>query len=418
MGTMNIGKVLPVLLLFAEGAFAQVQSLPMSVNTTVSGESVTSAPASGTVTRSGNSTVTVKIVNSCFGTNLRGVTNPLAPSSTITANLTLVIGSKSYPIMVKYPAYLVQNGGMIPANNQITPMDASNYSIPGGGSAGIYGNTVILKTPFPTNVNINEAGTITDADPGSVYLQSTSFSQVVGDCNVVAYGAYGVSSYIPAVGCKAFMGQNGTLSATIGGISVSSDKSNVELNVSFPGQTGFCGGYYSPLMVFFDKDRPKFTNVSNFPINGVGTTYWPESNHAGYFLAYDKDGSGKITSKDQLFGDNGKEKNGFEVLKKFDTNHDGVIDRRDKEFDKLVLWQDKNGDGISQPEELIKLSKKVTKISLKYKDDRVRKIAVHAEERQYSVFWYKDVKGKVKKGDIVDVWFEPARQPLLTQNQK
>ena len=166
MGTMNIGKVLPVLLLFAEGAFAQVQSLPMSVNTTVSGESVTSAPASGTVTRSGNSTVTVKIVNSCFGTNLRGVTNPLAPSSTITANLTLVIGSKSYPIMVKYPAYLVQNGGMIPANNQITPMDASNYSIPGGGSAGIYGNTVILKTPFPTNVNINEAGTITDADPG------------------------------------------------------------------------------------------------------------------------------------------------------------------------------------------------------------------------------------------------------------
>ena len=49
-------------------------------------------------------------------------------------------------------------------------------------------------------------------------------------------------------------------------------------------------------------------------------------------------------------------KNGFESLKEFDSNNDGIIDEKDKEFTNLLLWQDKNG--ISETDELIKLSDK------------------------------------------------------------
>ena len=49
-------------------------------------------------------------------------------------------------------------------------------------------------------------------------------------------------------------------------------------------------------------------------------------------------------------------KNGFESLKELDSNNDGIIDEKDKEFTNLLLWQDKNG--ISKTDELIKLSDK------------------------------------------------------------
>lgn len=413
MGTVYIQRALSAALVFSGSlAFAQTRSFPMSVNTATSGESVVSAPASGMVTRSGNATMQIKINNSCFGTNLRGVTNPVAPSAIIKASFTLVVGSKQYPIWVKYPGMTVAQAGLT-VSGGVSPIATDQYSVGSGGSAGLYGNTVIINSPFPTNVSIDQAGNIVDTDPGAVYIvpDSVSFNQTVTDCSGSAFGAYGVSSYVPAQACKDYMGQNGPLSATMGAINVSSDKSTVEINVAFPGQTGFCGGYYSPLMVFFDEARPAFTAMTDFPLNAFAKTAWPEANHPGYFLAID-DGSGKITKKNQLFGNDDKFKNGFEALKELDTNHDGVIDKRDKAFKNLVLWNDKNGDGISQSEEIIKLSSKVVKISLKYKSNQVVKQGMYAEEREYSEFTFKDAKGKLQKGTIVDVWLSPRNFQL------
>ena len=42
----------------------------------------------------------------------------------------------------------------------------------------------------------------------------------------------------------------------------------------------------------------------------------------------------------------------------------GDIDEKDKEFTNLLLWQDKNSNGISETDELIKLSDKVKSINL------------------------------------------------------
>ena len=59
-------------------------------------------------------------------------------------------------------------------------------------------------------------------------------------------------------------------------------------------------------------------------------------------------------------------KNGFENLKELDSNNDDIIDEKDKEFTNLLLWQDKNSNGISETDELIKLSDKVKSINLNY----------------------------------------------------
>ncbi|UOF01819.1 EF-hand domain-containing protein [Bdellovibrio reynosensis] len=408
--------MLVALVALSEGAQAGDKDFPMAVSSATSGESVISAPASGLVTRTGKDNTIIKINNSCFGTNLRGVGNPLAPRATITANLNMVIGGKEYEIMVKYPSQLVTPMGMVAP--KIQPMSSSNYKIgkDGGGSAAIFGNTVLLNTPIPAGVTVDSSGKITISDKGSIYLKSYSFEQEVDDCNdkKPVYGSYGYSSEIPTVACGDYMGKSGPVSASFGGISVASDKTSIEVNVAFPGQTGFCGGYWSPLMVFFDDSRPRFDNSSDFPLNPMNKTMWPEANAPGWFVAYDRDKSGLIDKKEELFGDTVSTENGFEVLKKLDSNKDGFIDKKDKTFKKLVLWNDKNGDGISQKEEMLKLAEKVMKISLDYEKGVITPMGHYAEARERSKFWYKD-NGKVKTGDIVDIWLSPA--PVkLSQN--
>lgn len=207
------------------------------------------------------------------------------------------------------------------------------------------------------------------------------------------------------------MGQNGTLSASVNGLTVAADNSVVELNVDFPGQTGFCGGFYSPLMVFFDEKRPLYSAISEFPLNPSHKTYWPEAGAPGAILVWDRKGDGKISAKDQLFGDQSEGSNGFEALRKLDSNRDGWITAKDSEFKNIKLWRDRGGDGISQDGEVVPLSALgIVKISLQYKH-RLRPIGHHAEEREVAEFWFRDTQaGKMKKGMVVDIWLSPATE--------
>lgn len=422
MGTSVVSKVVFAgVSLSGALAFAQAKNYPMSVNTAVSGESATGAPASGLVTRAGSRTIQLKINNSCFPTNLRGVANPISPSSKIKAELVVNIGGSDYSFIATYFGELVTKGGMTNGDVASAGMPAGTFQVNqgttavSGTTAAIYGNSVVFNSGIPATMSIDSNGSVNVSAPGEVYLKSYRFTQEVTDCNATpVYGSYGYSSYMPTYACGKFMAQSGDVTASVGGLSVSSDKTNLELNVSFPGQTGFCGGYWSPLMVFFDDARPTFANSSDFPLNPAGKTTWPEANSPGWFVALD-DGTGTITKKEQLFGDTADSKNGFEALRALDTNKDGVIDKRDKDFDKLVLWRDVDGDGVSQKTEVVKLSSKITKISLKYNSDTVRPIGSYAQERQRSKFWYKNAKGKVKQGDIIDIWLAPAPPTKVTQ---
>lgn len=70
------------------------------------------------------------------------------------------------------------------------------------------------------------------------------------------------------------------------------------------------------------------------------------------FLALDRDGDGLISSGCELFGDQNGAANGFAELAKYDDNRDGVIDAADWVYKFLLLYVEKNNDGIGSGDEL------------------------------------------------------------------
>lgn len=181
--------------------------------------------------------------------------------------------------------------------------------------------------------------------------------------------------------------------------------------VKFPGQEGFCGGFYSPLMLFFDNNLPKFSGISTFPLYGMkegARVNWPEKGASGYFLVKLDKEQKEITSHEQLFGKTEKFENGFEALKEFDSNKDGIIDSKDPIFKSLALWRDADGNGLTEKGELVSLeSKGIASISLKYNKRQPTHFDERAVAREKATFVFKDKKGKLTEGQIFDVWFSP-----------
>ncbi len=122
--------------------------------------------------------------------------------------------------------------------------------------------------------------------------------------------------------------------------------------------------------VYFDEDASGLTE----------RTAWVSGDDA--LLAVDLNGNGIIDDGSELFGTstmlkNGKRaKNGFEALQQYDSNSDGVIDENDEEYFKILVWQDKDCDGISRSEELVSLKKAgIKSISLETGYESGRKVS-------------------------------------------
>ena len=145
---------------------------------------------------------------------------------------------------------------------------------------------------------------------------------------------------------------------------------------------GSCGG--SPIFIDLGGDGVKFTDAAggvHFNLNVEGDAEplsWFAPGERGAWLALDRDGNGQIDNGRELFGDftpqpESAKRNGFAALAEFDPvavggNGDGQIDARDAVFARLLLWDDRNRDGVSQPEELGHLAESPVKaISLDYK---------------------------------------------------
>ncbi len=150
----------------------------------------------------------------------------------------------------------------------------------------------------------------------------------------------------------------------------------------------------------------------NFDLDNNGfkeATGWVSGDDA--LLAIDKNNNGIIDNGSELFGNksisdsafsytNSSLNNGFETLKSYDSNNDGIIDSQDAEFDKLLLWQDKNGNAITDNGELIKLSDKVSSIDLNYTNTDINNNSNTI--RQTSTATLND--GTKVKAD--DIWFK------------
>ena len=98
----------------------------------------------------------------------------------------------------------------------------------------------------------------------------------------------------------------------------------------------------------------RFDFASN---GGRDRAAWPMAGDDG-FLTLDRNGNGRVDNGGELFGDHTllstgqMARDGFEALRDFDRNADGVIDARDPVFKSLRLWFDIYRDGVSQPLEL------------------------------------------------------------------
>jgi hypothetical protein len=86
-------------------------------------------------------------------------------------------------------------------------------------------------------------------------------------------------------------------------------------------------------------------------------TAWVQPDDA--FLALDRNGNGIIDDGSELFGNSSSLYNdGFEQLRELDRpemggNSDGALTAADVAFNYLLLWQDRNTDGLTDPGELI-----------------------------------------------------------------
>ncbi len=74
------------------------------------------------------------------------------------------------------------------------------------------------------------------------------------------------------------------------------------------------------------------------------------------FLAYDRNGNGRIDSGKELFGDQNGAQDGFAELARYDENQDQIIDWKDSIFPHLKLLSEFNRDGLFQAKGLRSLA--------------------------------------------------------------
>lgn len=146
----------------------------------------------------------------------------------------------------------------------------------------------------------------------------------------------------------------------------------------------FCG--QSPIVLDILGNGYDLTNAINgifFDITATGRSQriaWTSPNSDDAWLVLDRNQNNRIDDGRELFGniseqpDGQDPRQGFASLGMFDTselggNGDGQITRRDAVFRRLRLWVDRNHNGISEPEELVRLSAlDVVAISLDYRE--------------------------------------------------
>jgi len=123
-------------------------------------------------------------------------------------------------------------------------------------------------------------------------------------------------------------------------------------------------GKESPLILDMTGRGYRLTSARDgvrFDIRNEGTAIqiaWTTGDSGNALLALDRNGNGTIDNGAELFGSRTPTKSGtagptgFHALADLDSNNDYLVDRNDAAWATLLLWTDRNHDGLSAPDEL------------------------------------------------------------------
>lgn len=118
--------------------------------------------------------------------------------------------------------------------------------------------------------------------------------------------------------------------------------------------------YYDPLVIDLDGDGIETVAVSDSTAEFdlfADENFWTQHGWISAddgFLAHDVNQNGTIDDVSELFGD--RNQRGFDELKSYDSDNNNVVDIDDVMFEELLIWQDKDQDGVSTPDELSSLT--------------------------------------------------------------
>lgn len=217
-----------------------------------------------------------------------------------------------------------------------------------------------------------------------------------GKCLTTSEGGNAVV-YISAIGCGAYYGRSDHAYIE-GGV-----QTDIQLAYATPLYAGQCGappnedcqatygldywwdGYEctnqaSPIIIAIGR-RASYTLTSPgegvlFDLDADGVreqVAWTRAGEDIAFLAIDRDGDGQITSGRELFGNHTipGALNGFDALAQMAMQTNGGIRRGsvssdDPLFGQLLLWTDRNHNGVSESDELIAVRDILSDIGLGY----------------------------------------------------
>ncbi len=179
--------------------------------------------------------------------------------------------------------------------------------------------------------------------------------------------------------------------------------------------TGKCIWNYDPIVIDMDRKSYKLASMNDgvlFDLKGDGNVQrigWTREGAEEAFLAFDRNGNGRIDDGTELFGSQtpvlggrATAPNGFEALKFLLplTSAGDLLDARSPAWSKLLLWTDRNHNGISEPDEIVRLADSdIAAISLSYTDS-ARKDASGNWFREKADLIWKD--GRTTK--VYDIW--------------